>query len=216
MAVQVMTSSPLPSRYGGPAGHTASHILRSLAARKSETISFGDMMATAGARVHGLGLLLIVLPETLPLPLPSASTVLAIPLLLISLHLAISGEGSRWPKRLDTFHVPRSVVASVVRYIAPVLEWLESMSRPRWTAFAEQERLIGVVCAYLSLILLLPLPFVNAPPAICLALIALGLIQRDGILIALGLAGTVITTFALVAAMVWAGSFVFGFGTSET
>jgi hypothetical protein len=198
------------------ADHTASHILRSLAARKSKTISFGDMMATAGARVHGLGLLLIVLPETLPLPLPSASTVLAIPLLMISLHLAISGEGSRWPKRLDTFHVPRSAVASVVRHLAPVLEWFESMSRPRWAAFAGQERLIGLVCAYLSLILLLPLPFVNAPPAICLALIALGLIQRDGVLIALGLAGTVMTTFALVAAVVWAGGFVVGFDTSQT
>jgi hypothetical protein len=90
------------------------------------------------------------------------------------------------------------------------------MSRPRWAAFAGQERLIGLVCAYLSLILLLPLPFVNAPPAICLALIALGLIQRDGVLIALGLAGTVMTTFALVAAVVWAGGFVVGFDTSQT
>lgn len=195
-------------------GHAASHMLRSLAAEPGETVSFGDMMAAAGARVHGLGLLLLVLPETLPLPLPSASTILAIPLLLISLHLVVFGEGSRWPARLDALRVSRSAVQSVVRYLAPVLEWFESMSRPRWTVFAGHERLIGLACAYLSLVLLLPLPFLNAPPAICLALIALGLIQRDGVLIALGLAGTVAVTFALAWVVAWAGGIVIGYGSA--
>ena len=204
-------SPPLPAE---PAvdHHASSHVLRALASGKSETVTFLEMMDSAGARVHGLALLLLVLPETVPLPLPSASLILAIPLLLISLHLALFGEGSRWPARLNTVHVRRSAVAATAHYVAPVLEWFENLSRPRWSMIARHEHLLGLVCAYLALILLLPLPLMNTPPAISMALIALGLIQRDGLLVILGLIGTIATTIALVWVAVWAGGFLMGSG----
>lgn len=200
--------------YDGPAAGgrdpltepTASEVLRALAAGREPTISFGDLLAATGARVHGFALLVIVLPETLPLPLPSASTFLAVPLMLISLHLVLFGESSSWPARLRGFHVSRAAVAAAVRYMAPVLEWVEALSRPRWAGLARRESLVGLVCLYLSLILFLPIPLLNAPPAICLALLALGLIQRDGIIIALGLAGTAAVTATLVWIVVWAES----------
>jgi hypothetical protein len=88
----------------------------------------------------------------------------------------------------------------VVRYLGPVLTWFEAFARPRWSDLARQERLGGIVCLYLSFLLLLPIPFVNLAPAVCLALIALGLVQRDGICVALGFAGTAVLTVVLVAA----------------
>ena len=83
--------------------------------------------------------------------------------------------------------MPRSVLAAVARYAVPPLEWIERLSRPRWTWLAQRERPIGFVCFVLSLVLFLPIPFLNAAPAIALVLIALGMIQRDGIVVALGL-----------------------------
>lgn len=184
---------------------TASSVLRTLAAGEGRTVSFGDVLAATGARVHGFALLVLVLPETLPLPLPSASAVLAVPLMLISLHLALFGEQSRrWSERFRGYHVSRAAVAAAVGYVVPALEWLESLSRPRWPALARRESLIGVVCFFLSFILFLPIPLLNALPAICLALLALGLIQRDGILIALGLAGAAAIAGALFWALIWA------------
>jgi hypothetical protein len=59
---------------------------------------------------------------------------------------------------------------------------------------------------------LLPLPFVNAPPAICMALLALGLIQRDGVIVTLGLAGAAAVTAALAWIVFLAGGFVGGTG----
>ena len=199
-----------PARDGHDAGAepSASEVLRALAAGDGPTISFGDLLAATGARIHGFALLIIVLPETLPLPLPSASTFLAVPLMLIALHLALFGEGSLWPARLSHIHVRRSTVAAAVRYVAPVLEWLESLSRPRWAALARRESLVGVVSLYLSLVLFLPVPFLNALPAICLALLALGLIQRDGVIIAVGLAGTAVMTAAVAWIVVWAGGLI--------
>jgi len=176
---------------------SASEILRSLAARTDPAIPFGDVVAAAGSRVHGLALLLFVLPETIPLPLPSASSILGVPLLLISAHLAIFGEAARLPSRILNLKIPRSIFVAIVRYVAPVLAWLERLSRPRWDIFVREEHPMGIVCLYLSLILFLPIPLMNSPPAICLAAVALGILHRDGLLIAAGTAGGVILTGAL-------------------
>lgn len=178
--------------------HPASVVLRRLSDGGTPSVSFGEVAAAAGSRVHGFALLFFVLPETLPLPVPSASTILGLPLILVSAHLAIFGEGSRWPARLEQLHIPRSFIANITRYVAPVLERFEGMSRHRWAALVRQERLLGLLCLYLSIILILPLPFINLPPAACIAAIALGLIQRDGRFIALGIVGTAVLTAALV------------------
>jgi hypothetical protein len=47
------------------------------------------------------------------------------------------------------------------------------------------------------MLLLLPLPLFNTPPALCLALLAWGMVQRDGAAVAAGLAGTLAVTAAL-------------------
>ena len=88
----------------------------------------------------------------------------------------------------------------------PLLTRAERLSQDRWIGLARQERLLGLVCLYLSLLLLAPLPFFNMPPAICLVLIAWGMIQRDGVFVAAGLAGTAVMTAALAAILILARS----------
>lgn len=186
---------------------TASEILRSLAGGEGGAIPFSAFVESAGSRIHGLALLLLVLPEVPPIPLPSASAVLGIPLVIISSHLALFGEGSLLPARLQSVAVPRSVVVAAARYLSPLLSWLERASKPRWSGLARRERLIGWFCLYLSVVLLLPIPLMNALPAMCLATIALGMIQRDGLFIAAGMAGGVLMTAAAVGAIDVASSF---------
>ncbi|MGH6923901.1 MAG: exopolysaccharide biosynthesis protein, partial [Propylenella sp.] len=53
------------------------------------------------------------------------------------------------------------------------------------------------VCLYLAILLLLPLPLLNFAPAVCLVAIALAMVQRDGILMLVGLAGTALLTLSL-------------------
>lgn len=185
---QDLTAPSLPA---GERIESASEILRSLAARPEAHIPFGEVVTAAGSRVHGIALFLFVLPETLPLPLPSASGVLGIPLLIISAHLAIFGEAANLPQRVLELKIPRQVFVAISKYVGPILAWLEKISRPRWAFFVREERPTGILCLYLSIILWLPLPLVNAPPALCLAAVALGIIHRDGVLIAAGLAGAV-------------------------
>lgn len=184
----------------------ASKILDALAASKDERISLGAIATAAGSRVHGLALLVFVLPEVPPLPLPSASTVLAIPLIILSAHLALFGEGSLLPARLQSASMPRSVFAAAARYLAPVFRSIERASRPRWLWLARRERLLGFICLYLSIILILPIPLLNSPPAACLAAVALGMIQRDGVFIAAGIVGGLVVTGVVVGVIDAAGS----------
>jgi hypothetical protein len=182
---------------------TTSEILRTLADSDEDSISVGDVVSAMGLRVHGIALILFALPDAAPLPIPSLSAVLGIPLVFIAAHLALFGEGSGLPQRALKAKVSGKVLRVLARFGAPVLQALEFFSRPRLRAVLRYERWIGLVCLYLSILLLLPIPFVNFAPALCLVLIALGMVQRDGLLTAIGLVATIVMTVSLGFAAQW-------------
>ena len=76
---------------------------------------------------------------------------------------------------------------------------------------AGRERLVGLVCLLLSLILLLPIPFFNTPPAIAMALLSWGLIRRDGAFVLVGLMAAATVVLLLVAILVGSFEIVTGF-----
>ena len=78
-------------------------------------------------------------------------------------------------------HCEQAISAAI-----PLLEKLEYFFEPRWLFFTgpEAERGIGVILLLLSFIIALPSPFGNMLPAIVIVLICLGLIEKDGLMIA--------------------------------
>jgi hypothetical protein len=78
----------------------------------------------------------------------------------------------------------RHLKPMLVRAI-PVLEWLEAAVHPRWTMASEVTgRLVGAVVLLLTIRLLIsPFPMSNIPPGLIIALISLGYLERDGILV---------------------------------
>jgi hypothetical protein len=186
-----------------------SGLLRSLARDDSPPSDSTSIVATAGNRVHGLVLFLLVLPELPPLPLPSVSAILGMPLLLISTHLAWFGDRARLPSRLVSSRFQRSVLQRSSRLLIPVVQWIERHSLERWS-WLVRPRLVGLLCAYLSLVLLLPIPLMNSPPAWCLALLAVGLVRRDGLLIAIGVCGAAVLTAVLTVVTVRLEALILG------
>lgn len=180
---------------------TLAGVLRDLP--DGQAVALGDMLAATGTRTHGAALLLLSLPEALPLPLPSASAILGIPLVIVSAHLALFGEAGALPRRLRARILPPWLVGALRGRIADIIGRAEGLSRRRWLPLARSERLLGLVCLYLSALLLAPLPLFNVPPAFCLVLIAWGMVQRDGRAVAAGLAGTVVLTAALAGLVEW-------------
>jgi len=167
-------------------------------------------MDAMGSRAHGIALILFALPDALPLPIPSLSTVLGVPMVLVASHLVLFGEASTLPERVLAAQIPTSTLRFVARYLAPVLEFLELVTRPRLGGILRYERWLGLVCLYLAMLLLLPLPFVNFAPALCLVGLALGMVQRDGLLVMLSLAGTVLMTVSVGVIATWVTDFLGG------
>ena len=180
-----------------------SEVLRSLADLDEKAVPLKSVIAAMGARIHGAALLLLSLPDAVPLPVPSVSTVLGFPIVMISAHLALFGEKAGLPARVEHLALPRKTFNFLSRYLSPALRRLELLSRPRWAALAQRERLIGVASAYLGVILILPLPLMNSAPAILLAVLSWGLIQKDGVVIAIGLIGSALLTFTLLFLASW-------------
>ncbi len=141
-----------------------------------------------------MGALIFVfaIPNAMPLP-PGASSILGAPLLFLTAQLAL-GRRPWLPKLIADRSMDRVHFASIVQRVAPWLARAERLLRPRleMLALPPFENVIGVICLLLSIILFLPIPFGNMPPAVAICLFALGILERDGIWIIAGVAATVV------------------------
>jgi hypothetical protein len=77
--------------------------------------------------------------------------------------------------------------------VVPWLARAERLLRPRLEILARPpfEYLIGVICLLLSIVLFLPIPMGNMPPAAAICLFALAILGRDGLWVLGGLCATI-------------------------
>ena len=160
-------------------------------------LSLEEVLRTFGSRAHGTALLLLGLPDSIPLPVPSVGAILGVPLALISLHMTVYGDQGGLPARVCRWRLPARAIALMKQYVTPCLAKLERITAKRWHELAERQRLVGVVCLLLSVVLFLRIPLMNAPPSVCLVLLAWGIVQRDGVFVMVGLASSAALGVAL-------------------
>ena len=166
-----------------------SEILRELSERAAPTVSVGELMECFGGRAMGALLLIFGLFCILPLP-PGSTTLLGAPLVLLAPQLMF-GAGAPWlPAKVRAQTI---ATADLKRGLPKVLRWLEraeALSRPRllFLFSAWGQRIVGLVCTVLALVLILPIPLGNMLPAASVSVLALALVQRDGVLAILGYA----------------------------
>lgn len=165
---------------------------------ESERISIGDIIAMLDARGFGLATLLFALPSCVPMP-PGVPTVVGVALLIISLQMVMGLKDLWLPRALTRRSFSRPALVGGLNRIRPRIEAIEKVAKPRllWMTGPIATRLVGLVILILALVLILPLPpGGNFPPAFAAAVLGLGLAERDGWIVGLGLAAS---TVALVA-----------------
>lgn len=140
-------------------------------------------------RAFALLVVLLGLPNCLPMP-PPIPLVCGLLLLLVAVQIAI-GKSSPWlPKALLGRSIARRDVERAVKRAVPVLRRLERWSRPRLSVFetALGMRGMGVVLLTLSLALIVAAPVIGQIPlGLAVCLVGLGLVERDGIVVLVGL-----------------------------
>lgn len=177
-----MSSAQLPPP-GAGRPRRLSEILTDIANDpERERIAIADIRDAMGDRAFGAMMFVFAAPNTLPVNAPGVSVVLGIPLLFLSLQLMLGFAVPWLPQALVQATVTRPRFARVMNVIVPWMRRAEKFSRPRWPLLAMgfAERLIGLVCVVLSVVLILPVPFGNMGPGIAVCILAFALLERDG------------------------------------
>lgn len=158
------------------------------AQENGRTARLGDIIDRLDERAFGLLLLLLALPCCLPFVyvLPQ---IVALPMLALCGQLA-AGRTHPWlPGKLSrrdfSVNAFKNVVARSERYLG----WIERFAKPRWGAVTGHlgARIVGGLLLIPTASILVPLPSTNTIPGIGVAIASLGLIERDGVLVVLGL-----------------------------
>ena len=184
-----------------------SSVLRDYLRRPLPTIRIADLVDLFGDRAFGALLLIFAVPNLIPMPV-NASAILGIPLILIAGQLA-TGRRELWlPTLIRSRGFGRPEFCHLVERITPTLRRTERLLAPRLPIFmtAFGERLIGLMCLILSVILFLPIPFGNWLPAFAICLFALALLQKDGLAALFG--WTTAAASLVVVAAVAGGAFL--------
>lgn len=180
-----------------------SHVLLYFAACEPLPSHVGRLRAWLAERGLAALLFLVGAFNMLPLPL-GTSLVSGIPALILAWQMMLKREVVWLPRMLLDRPLTETHLDVLRRQIVPRLYWLEKFVRPRYWPFArgQDERVIGLLCVVLAIALIIPVPFGNWPPACSIAILALALLQRDGILLLAGLIAAVVslTIFAAVVA----------------
>lgn len=201
-----------------PAAETgvASRRLARLRAHATEagSVSLDELMSAMGRSSIAFAILILSLPALTPIPGPFG-LVFGSCLAIVSLQI-IAGFRRIWlPQFLGRRQISGSTIDLMVRYTAPMVARVETLlrkNRMRHLAGPRAQAFLGVPVLLLAIAVALPIPFGNLLPVAALVMIALGLMERDGLVAILGVAMGVVAlgaTGGLVYAAAWGlGSFV--------
>jgi hypothetical protein len=157
----------------------------------TERVSLAEIAAFLGTRSIGAWLLILALPMVLPVPLPGISMLFGVP---ISLQLALGGRRVWLPAIILRQSIARADYVALATSMQPAIARFERLVRPRafWLANEWAKVPLGLICFVLAAIITLPVPLGHVAPGAAICLLALGLMERDGVVIAVGFAAAVL------------------------
>ena len=173
----------------------------------SQPLSLGDIMAETSERGFSLVITLLVLPFLFPMP-PGLTGPLGSACLLLAVQMAL-GKRSPWlPEKIAQFKFPSWFILQLLQNLKRVTGVLEKIARPRLLRLAESPQvwcLNGVCIAWLTLLLISPIPFTNPIPTVGILLLAVATLEADGLLMCISYVITVLITclFGFMIYAIW-------------
>lgn len=173
-----------------PPPRSLSTALRELAKSEGERITIGEVELALGDRSFSTLIVLFAAINMVPAPF-GAAMVLGIPLIILTFQMLLGAKAPWLPKRIRDYSFARSTLMHFEDRVIPWLERFEKIVKPRYWPFDRVigERVLGGVGLFMAILLWLPVPLGNWPPAFGLFLTGLALTERDGVM--LGLAAAV-------------------------
>ena len=173
----------------GISQHFSETLISLAAVTTAEEIDLATINQALGSRSVGSLLLFLSLPMVIPVPAPGISVAFGIPLIIISLQL-LFGRQSLWlPASIAHRSISRENLHVYVTRALPALRRVEHLVQPRFAGMTSRVAIhaIGAMCLALALIITLPVPLGHLIPGAAISIMALGLIEQDGLAICAGL-----------------------------
>jgi hypothetical protein len=192
---------PRRERLRRPIPERTSEVLRELAEGEGERVTFRDILTGLRHRAFGFTLLIFALPCVLPMP-PGIPTICGIALVIIALNLIGARQRLWLPNAIADKSVARADLRRMIGRALPYLERLEKICKPRLPIVTDSvgKVLIGIIIFALGAVMILPIPFLgNMPPGFAASVIAIGMTERDGLIV---LIGALISVIAIAVASV--------------
>lgn len=181
-----------------------------------ERITLGEMGEAFGDRAFGLLILLLCLPGLLP----GMASVFGTPMLILGVQMGLGFRKPKLPgfiarqslKRSDLLRLAPGSTTRISRAIAKIERWV----RPRPGRFTGPlaDKAVGWLTAYAAVMLILPGPGTNGPPAFGTIVMALGVVENDSKVVGIGIVMTIIGNLfatAVLAALLWFGIEAMGY-----
>jgi hypothetical protein len=175
----------------------------------SQPLTLADILAETSERGFSLVIGLLVLPFLFPLP-PGLTWFLGGGSLLLAAQMALGRRRPWLPKKIALFQFPQKFTQQLLKNIQKVTGVLEKIACPRLPKIARNRRfwqLNGVCMVWLSILLLLPIPFTNPIPTIGILLFVVATLEGDGLLmcISYGVTALISLFFVFVGGAFWQG-----------
>lgn len=190
--MSMTTGSPAQAEDAPPLPRTSNLLLNAVRG-EDERVTIGQILDALDARAFGIATLLFAIPSCVPMP-PGVPTVVGVALLIVSLQM-VTGRKELWlPAFITRNGFSRRALISGLERFVPFLRMIERVARPRllFMSGGAGTVLIGLLILIMAIVLILPLPpGGNFPPAVACAILGLGLVERDGLILLLGALATI-------------------------
>ena len=164
-----------------------SEVFAQLARDADGPVTLDYICKALGTRAFAPMLVLFAGLNLLPLP-PGSSAVLGLPLIIVAAQM-VSGKRRTWlPDLIARRSLSADQFRNLMGSLVPRLARMEKLIKPRYWPFwrRQGERVVGGIALFMAIVVTLPIPGGNWLPAFCTTLLGLSLLERDGILFALG------------------------------
>ncbi|ASE38976.2 exopolysaccharide biosynthesis protein [Brevundimonas vesicularis] len=182
---------PSPLQHQDDVSHNVTRLLRRLADDGGDAgLTLHEIRDRLDERAYGLLILLLSIPCLVP-GLYGVPQVVGLIVILLAGQMLVGREEPWLPRWFLNLRCKGSWLKAMADFAETKLGWIDRLSRPRLRRFADGpgEKLAAVFMILATVTIVMPLT--NTIPSIALALLSVGLIQRDGLFV---LAGCAVTT----------------------
>lgn len=171
-----------------PPRRRASEVLLAVAAAPGgDTVTVEEIAAAFDTRAYGPFLILLGLVNCIPFP-PGLLSIIGLPIVILGVQMLL-GRRTPWlPHSVMRRRIKRDDLTRHATAAQPILQRIERLLRPRMAGVFRilPQRAIGLLVTIFGTCVLIPIPLTNFVPSLGTVIVALALIEADGLVLALG------------------------------